>query len=298
MKPQTLNVQAEQLFSQGNAQDALSTFQQVFLSHGKSDGAATQIEVARALCGAYFCLQAQNQGDKAAQILATLERRCKQSPNQRAQSYLALAAAGRADAYAQSLVAPAPSFDLLKGDAGALDEADSDDELEVGFDFESIEAQLARAHEAESPAAFEEASSARNSKIVAEEHVSLARIERLLEDAFFSCEVTPNEAVCVVTDGPKILIDINGKNRLLHFCALYGVRKYADLQDKLALVNKLNDNYILIRASLSDEMTLTIDCYLPFNGGVAPLHIVTLLRLMARIIPAALSESDPDEILT
>jgi len=65
----------------------------------------------------------------------------------------------------------------------------------------------------------------------------------------------------------------------------------------LALANKINDGYILIRASTDDETTLSIDAYLVFKGGVLPVHIVTMLRLMGRVIPSALRESDVGDIL-
>ena len=119
----------------------------------------------------------------------------------------------------------------------------------------------------------------------------------MFEDAFFKCESSP-EWVRVQTDGPGIYISINEPNQLLHFSAQYGMRKYVEMADKVALANALNDKYILIRAAIKDDTTLVIDAYLPYGGGALPLHIVTMVRLMARVIPAALGECDEDDILT
>lgn len=283
MNPQTLNQQAEQLLSNGNFKDALSAFQQVFLSHGKSEDSATQVEVARALRGAIYCLQRQGQTEKAAQILATLERRFGQSSETRVRRYLELARSGDAD-----FAAEAPSG-----------EQELDSFQEADFDFEEIESQLAQAHNAPATnAAPEPATPARASKLMPEEHVSLAKIEQMLENAFFDCELLPDDSIRVQADNLKIFVTINGANHLLRFTTFYGLRKYVDMGEKLAFANKLNDDYILIRASVSDDTTLEIDAHLPFNGGVLPLHIVTLLRLMARVIPSALTNCDAGDILT
>ena len=285
MKPRNLNDKAEQLLQNANYKDALSTFQQVFLSHGKSEDSATQIEVARALRGAIYCLQQQNQTEKAAQILATLERRFGQSNESQVRRYLELARSGDANFENSE---PASNFEPI-----TFDDAE--------FDFDDIEAQLAQAHQASSPAETsrgDEAATARASRLIAEEHVSLASIEQVLEQAFIKCEITADEVIRVREDGPIIIISINPTNQLLRFCAYYGLRKYADVADKWELANKINDGYVLVRASIDDETTLSIDAYLVFKGGVLPVHIVAMLRLMGRIIPAALRESDADDILT
>lgn len=289
MKPRNLNDRAEQLLQNANYKDALSTFQQVFLSHGKSEDSATQIEVARALRGAIYCLQQQNQTEKAAQILATLERRFGQSNESQVRRYLELARSGAAN-FEQSQAA-------RELDAMAFDDSE--------FDFDDIEAQLARAHQASSSAepvlpmdAATPPGRTNSARLIAEEHVSLASIEQVLEQAFIKCEITADEVIRVREDGPLIVISINLANQLLRFCAYYGLRKYADVADKWELANKINDGYVLVRASVDDETTLGIDAYLPFKGGVLPLHIVTMLRLMGRIIPSALRECDSDDILT
>lgn len=280
MNPQTLNQQAEQLLADANTKDALSAFQQVFLSHGKSDDSDTLVEVARALRGAIYCLQQQGQTEKAERILSALEQRFGDASEDKVRYYVELARSGNAE---------------TPGDLAVVaDEAAPDEDL----NFDEIEAQLAQAHEAASVVAPPVYSFERTPKMIAEEHVSLANIEQILENAFLDCEITPDDLIRVKTDGPTVLISINESNHLLRFCAYYGLREFAAMEDKLALANRINDGYILIRASIDDETTLSIDSYIVFKGGVLPVHIVTMLRLMGRVIPSALRESDAGDILT
>ena len=281
MIPHDLNQQAEQLLEQRDFKSALSTFQQVFLSHGKSEDVTTQIEVARALRGAIYCLQQLGQEEKAGRILSALEGRFGSADEARLRYYVELAKSGQAEA---------------PRDGTAIAQGDDDTASDLNFD--EIEAQLAQAHEAATSAAPPTYVSERTPKIVPEEHISLATIEQILENAFFDCEITSDDLIRVATDGPTVLISMNESNHLLRFCAYYGLQEFADMRDKLALANKINDGYVLVRASIDDETTLSIDSYLVYKGGFLPVHIVMILRLMGRIIPSALRETDAGDILT
>ncbi len=276
MNPRNLNQQAEQLLADASYKDALTMFQQVFLSHGKSEDSDVLIEVARALRGAIYCLQQQGQSEKAERILSALERRFGKDSEDKVRYYVELARSGQA-AIPDVFDETAPNGDL---------------------NFDEIEAQLAQAHEAAITVVPSAYTFERAPKMIVEEHVSLTNIAQVLQNAFLDCEVTPDDLIRVKTDGPTVLISINESNHLLRFCAYYGLREFAAMEDKLALANRINDGYILIRASIDDETTLSIDAYLVYKGGVLPVHIVTILRLMGRVIPSALRESDAGDVLT
>ena len=292
MIPYDLNSQAEQLLKQHDFQGALSTFQQVFLAHGKSEDLVVQIEVARSLRGAIYCLRQLGQTEKAERILSALESRFGNAADDKVRYYVELARSGASEAPAE-----VEGAEKMPDGVAAVGAAADEDAIE-DLNFDEIEAQLAQARDAATASAAAVYGFERAPKIVLEPQVSLASIERILQAAFLDCEITSDDLIRVQTDGPTVLISINESNRLLRFCAYYGLNEYADMADKFALANKINDGYILVRASIDDETTLSIDSYLVYKGGVMPVHIVTILRLMGRIIPSALREIDAGNLLT
>ena len=281
MIPHDLNSQAEQLLEGRDFQGALSTFQQVFLAHGKSEDATVTIEVARALRGAIYCLQQMGQSEKAGRILSALEGRFGKADDDKVRYYVELARSGAAE---------------VPRDVATV--AEPEEEAGTDLNFDEIEAQLAQAHEAATASVSSGFSFERAPKIIPQQQVSLATIEQVLENAFLDCEITGDDLIRVQTDGPTVLISINESNCLLRFCAYYGLKEFADMADKFALANKINDGYVLVRASIDDETTLSVDSYLVYIGGVLPMHIVTILRLMGRVIPSALREIDAGDILS
>lgn len=281
MNSSNLNSQAEQLLEGRDFQGALSTFQQVFLAHGKSEEAAVLVEVARALRGAIYCLQQMGQAEKSERILSALEGRFGKADDDKVRYYVELARSGAAES---------------PRDVAAV--VETDEEAASDLNFDEIEAQLAQAHEAATASASSAYAFERTPKIIPEADVSLATIEQILENAFLDCEITADDLIRVQTDGPMVLISVNQSNHLLRFCAYYGMNEFAAMGDKFALANKINDGYILVRASIDDETTLSIDSYLIYKGGVLPVHIVMMLRLMGRVIPSALREIDAGDILS
>lgn len=124
------------------------------------------------------------------------------------------------------------------------------------------------------------------------------RLQEVFEAAFVENDVDDDGDLLIRTEnGTKIFITLDEHNKLVRFTSLYGLRADGDEDAKKELANSLNDNIVFVRFSLSSNSALICDYYLPYNGAVAPLHIVTATRLFNRIVTSSLGEYDTSDLL-
>ena len=136
-------------------------------------------------------------------------------------------------------------------------------------------------------------------KIIPENEISLARLQEIFEAAFVENDIDGDGDLVVRTEtNIRIFIGLSSANKLIRFTALYALEETATNESKVALANALNDAIVFVRFSVSQSAALVCDYYLPYNGGVNPLHIVTVLRLFNRIILPSLSEHDTSGLVS
>jgi len=134
--------------------------------------------------------------------------------------------------------------------------------------------------------------------LIPEKDVSLARLQQVFEAAFVENDVDEDGDLLVRTEnGTKIFVTLDDRNKLVRFTSLYGLRADGDEAEKKELANNLNDNIVFVRFSLGGNSALICDYYLPYNGAVSPLHIVTATRLFNRILASSLGEYDTSDLL-
>ncbi len=134
--------------------------------------------------------------------------------------------------------------------------------------------------------------------LIAEKDISLARLQAIFEAAFVENDVDEDGDLYIRTEnGTKIFVSLDERNKLVRFTALYGLKEDALELDRVALANTLNDNIVFVRFSATTRNSLVCDYYLPYNGAVSPLHVVTVTRLFNRIIASSLGEYDTADIL-
>ena len=134
--------------------------------------------------------------------------------------------------------------------------------------------------------------------LIAEKDVTLAGLQAVFEAAFVENDVDEDGDLYIRTENnTKIFVSLDERNKVVRFTALYGLREDALDGDKAALANALNDNIVFVRFSATSRSSLVCDYYLPYNGAVSPLHVVTVTRLFNRIIASSLGEYDTADIL-
>lgn len=134
--------------------------------------------------------------------------------------------------------------------------------------------------------------------LIPEKDMSLVQLQEVFESAFVENDVDEDGDLVIRTENnTKIFVSLDERNKLVRFTAFYGLRPEALEEEKIALANALNDNIVFVRFSAGSNSALICDYYLPFNGAVAPLHIVTVTRLFNRIVASSLGEYDTSNLL-
>ena len=134
--------------------------------------------------------------------------------------------------------------------------------------------------------------------LIPEKDVTLVRLLEVFEAAFVENDVDDDGDLVIRTENnTKIFVSLDDRNKLVRFTALYGLRDEAPDEEKIALANTLNDNIVFVRFSAGHNSALICDYYLPFNGAISPLHVVTVTRLFNRIVASSLGEYDTADIL-
>lgn len=83
----------------------------------------------------------------------------------------------------------------------------------------------------------------------------------------------------------------------LQLVALYGVRDDASRAERLELANRVNENYVLVRAGVDDDGDLWFDYAIYLKGGVTTKALVQATRAFLSIVPKAVGECDEDGIV-
>ena len=136
-------------------------------------------------------------------------------------------------------------------------------------------------------------------EVLLEDEVTTSNLHQLFKRAFFKTSLDGDGDVVVQTDGPRVVVIVNQQNKLIKFMCLGGFKESVGLETKHAFINKLNDEIILGRFAVPEnrpELWIA-DYYLPYEEGVPAFQIVSVLRLVSRIVPSALRTSDGNDIV-
>jgi len=135
-------------------------------------------------------------------------------------------------------------------------------------------------------------------EFLAEEQIDTPKLLSLFKQAFLDVEVAGDTRLRVrAENGTRVSVAVDTKRQLIQFVVAYGLREDAPMIDKLALCNRVNDQVIFVRFSVSDPTTLVSDYSLPFDGGVTAAAIMATLRRMARITGQSIGEMDEDKLV-
>jgi Putative bacterial sensory transduction regulator len=85
----------------------------------------------------------------------------------------------------------------------------------------------------------------------------------------------------------------------IRLMAQYGFKMDAPLQQKLKLANRINDDYIIIRAIVTgkNQELLKLDYYLLVGSGMSKTNLVRATRRFMSIVPQAVKEHDTDDVM-
>jgi hypothetical protein len=125
--------------------------------------------------------------------------------------------------------------------------------------------------------------------------VSIQALETIFKAAFIRTEPIENEQLVVIDDDVRTVVRVTEDQGVISYMSLWSLNESSTMEAKLAKVNELNSEYILVRFSVSDPGTLWCGYQFLYEDGVTGFFIVNTLRYFARIVRAAV-ESIPEEM--
>lgn len=136
-------------------------------------------------------------------------------------------------------------------------------------------------------------------QLIEENEVTTETLVDLFEQAFYKTSVDSDGDVLVNVDAYNVFVILDKDRKLLKYMALHEVKESAPPESKLALINRLNDEYIFCRFSIHGQNPdqLIVDYFLSFEKGVTGYQIIRSLRLFARLVPASINDCDEDNLV-
>jgi len=133
---------------------------------------------------------------------------------------------------------------------------------------------------------------------IPEDQVTPPTLQSFFKAAFMKADVDEDGDIKVKSDaGITVWISIEAERKLLKYVATYGFKDDTSEEERLQLVNTLNDNVILVRFSVPRDDVLMADYYLYYEEGIIPYQIVNTLRHFANITVKAIREYDTEDLI-
>jgi hypothetical protein len=121
------------------------------------------------------------------------------------------------------------------------------------------------------------------------EAITADALKLLFEEAYMEVTID-SDGDLIVKDNYRCYLRPDADGRLISIYAIFGASDGAAAADKLAYINRVNDQVKLIRASVSSNGKFFFDYYLTVEGGISKRTIVMSVRRFFSCLGSALRE--------
>lgn len=129
--------------------------------------------------------------------------------------------------------------------------------------------------------------------VLNESEVSVKKLESIFKAAFIQCSIDRDGDLAIESGGLKVFIRVNPEKKIITFVSLWRLKQgiFNDMK-KLSLINKLNDQYILVRFCIPKPDILYCDYQLLYAGGIVPAQIVSTYRIFSLVCEGMARDND------
>ena len=133
--------------------------------------------------------------------------------------------------------------------------------------------------------------------LVTEANLSRDGLKAMFDTAKLATTIEPGGNLTVKL-GSMVVYVLPGKDRV-RLLATFSFAARAAYQEKLDLANRINDGYIVVRASIPADRPgeIAIDHYILLGAGVSRATVVAVTRRFADIVREAVDALDSDRLL-
>ena len=134
-------------------------------------------------------------------------------------------------------------------------------------------------------------------ELVTPDNVSVEMLRDLYDAAYMDVTLDEEHGVLRIREELAARAHLSESKERIQLLAVYGVKEEAQRIERLELVNRINENYVLIRAGIDDDGDLWFDYCILVKGGLTKKAIVQATRAFLMLVPKAVNECDEDGIV-
>lgn len=135
-------------------------------------------------------------------------------------------------------------------------------------------------------------------ELLGPENVTLEAVRDIYEAALLDVELDEENGFVVIDDEIVARAKLSDSKERLQLIACYRVREDVPRIDRLELVNRINDQYVIVRAAMSEDDELWVDYAVVLKGGTTPKQIAHATRMFLKVAEMAVKDCDEDGIVT
>lgn len=136
-----------------------------------------------------------------------------------------------------------------------------------------------------------------SAELVTPDNVTIELVRDIFEQAYMDAALDEDKKQIRLREEVMARVFLSESKERLQVVAYYGIKDDAQRTDRLELVNRVNENYVLIRAGIDDDGDLWFDYCVLLKGGATRKAIVQAVRVFLMLVPKAVNECDEDEIV-
>lgn len=132
-----------------------------------------------------------------------------------------------------------------------------------------------------------------NGLITAEE-LDNDMLRELFDAAMFDYHLD-DDGDLVVQDNYRVLVT-HHNNRYIRFTSFFRVRSESSEEAVLTLCNRINDELIILRASIHNGDTLVVDWYIPVFSGISKRTVIMAFRKFVELL-GQIGQYDEEDVI-
>ena len=144
----------------------------------------------------------------------------------------------------------------------------------------------------------DKAATRESSQIIPEEELSIEKLHSLFQAAFLPSKLSDDGSTLRIEEnGVNVFLKIDTEKRIISYFSMWHLKSAFSMDAKLRLVNRLNDDLILVRFCVPKPDILWCDFQLPYENGVYSYQIISVYRTFLKVVNGAAISCDPEDII-
>lgn len=133
--------------------------------------------------------------------------------------------------------------------------------------------------------------------VMQEEDVTTVSVLQVFRNAFIKADIDADGDIMLRTKTGKTFIKVDRDRKLIKFISGWGFKASATQAQKLAFVNLVNSDLILVKFYVNNKGSLRCEYFIPFEDGVMPVQIVRSLKWFSKVELGAVTKYDKHKII-